>query len=186
IKWWILTATVLTLFLAFGKHFPLISDLFFDYFPMYNKFRAVESILIIPAILIPLLAILAVNELFTRADQIPDLNKKVLYTFIGVGGFCLLVGLMPSLFLDFKNSQHQQFVSSLQQYFGDSAGQIGAALVKDRASLASADAYRSFFIVLIAFGLIWFYLQKKLSMPLFIGVLGVLILVDLWSVDKRY
>ncbi|MBD1423829.1 YfhO family protein [Sphingobacterium chuzhouense] len=188
IKWWILTATILTILLAFGRHFPLVSDLFFDYFPMYNKFRAVESILVIPAILIPILAILAVNELFTNADRIPKLDKKVLYTFVGVGGFCLLIAFMPSLFLDFRNSQHQQLVSSLEQAFGDkaAAGQVASALVKDRASLATADAYRSFFIVLITFGLIWFYIKKKLSMPLFIGILGVVILADLWSVDKRY
>src|SRR5690606_29292978 len=67
VKWWVLGATVLTILLAFGRHFPLISDLFFDYFPMYNKFRAVESILVIPALLIPLLAVLTLNELFTRA-----------------------------------------------------------------------------------------------------------------------
>ncbi|NGM67280.1 YfhO family protein [Sphingobacterium sp. SGR-19] len=188
IKWWILTATILTIFLAFGRHFPLVSDLFFDYFPMYNKFRAVESILVIPAILIPILAILGVNELFTNADRIANLDKKVLYTFIGVGGFCLLIAFMPSLFLDFRNSQHQQLVSSLEQAFGDkhAAGQVASALVKDRASLATADAYRSFFIVLITFGLVWFYIKKKLSMPLFVGILGVVILADLWSVDKRY
>lgn len=188
IKWWILIATVLTIFLAFGRHFPLISDLFFDYFPMYNKFRAVESILVIPAILIPILAILAVNELFTRADQIPKLDKKVLYTFGGVGGFCLLVALMPTLFLDFRNSQHPELVSSLEQMFGDknAAGQVASALVKDRASLATTDAYRSLFIVIITFGLIWFYIKKKLSMPVFVAILGVVILADLWSVDKRY
>src|SRR5690606_39443503 len=98
-----------------------------------------------------------------------------LYTFIGVGGVCLLIALMPSLFLDFRNSQHQQLISSLEQAFGDknAAGQVASALVKDRASLASADAYRSFFIVLVMFGLVWFYLKKKISVPLFIGVLGV-------------
>lgn len=188
LKWWILAATVLTVFLAFGRHFPLISDLFFDYFPMYNKFRAVESILVIPAVLIPILAILAVNELFTRANHIPNLDKKVLYTFFGVGGFCLLVALMPSLFLDFRNSEHQQLVSSLEQMFGDrnAAGQVASALVKDRASLATADAYRSLLIVIITFGLVWFYIKKKLTMPMFVGILGVVILVDLWSVDKRY
>lgn len=188
LKWWIVVATVLTIFLAFGRHFPLISDLFFDYFPMYNKFRAVESILVIPAILIPILAILTVNELFTRADQIPNLDKKVLYTFFGVGGFCLLVALIPSLFLDFRNSGHQQLVSSLEQAFGDrdAAGQVASALVKDRASLATADAYRSLFIVIITFGLIWFYIKKKLTMPMFVGILGIVILADLWSVDKRY
>lgn len=189
IKWWIVGVTVLSILLAFGKHFPLISDLFFDYFPMYNKFRAVESILIIPAILIPLLAVLAVNELITRGDTIPKLDKKVLYTFIGVGGFCLLVAFVPSLFLDFKTSNHQTFVSQVEQVFGGDKGaanEVVRALIKDRTSLATADAYRSFFIVALTFGLIWFFIKKKLGMPVLVGVLGIIILADLWSVDKRY
>ncbi|WP_437920136.1 YfhO family protein [Sphingobacterium sp. LRF_L2] len=187
-KWWLLTATILCIFLAFGRHFPLISDLFFDYFPMYNKFRAVESILVIPSILIPLLAILGVNELLTKSAEIPKLDKKVLYSFIGVGGICLLVGLVPSLFLDFKTSSHQQFVSAVEQMFGDksAANQVVNALVKDRSSLASKDAYRSFLIVLLTFGLVWLFLKKKIGMPAFVAVLGVIILADLWSVDKRY
>ncbi len=188
VKWWVLSATALCILLAFGRHFPLVSDLFFDYFPMYNKFRAVESILVIPAILIPLLGMLAVNELFNRAPEIPKLDKTVLYTFIALGGFCLLVGLMPSLFLDFKNSGHQDYINNIgQQLGGQSAGaEFSNALIKDRSSLASKDAYRSFFIIAITFGLVWFYIKKKLSMPVFVIVLGIVTLADLWAVDKRY
>jgi len=188
IKWWILTATVLIIFLAFGRHFPLISDLFFDYFPMYNKFRAVESTLVIAAILIPVLAILAVNELLTKADQIVNLDKKVLYTFVGVGGVCLLVALLPNLFLDFKSSTHTEFVSSLGQQLGDQhAGtELGNALVKDRSSLASKDAYRSLLIVALTFGLVWFYIKRKVSVNVFVALLAIIILADLWAVDKRY
>ncbi|SMG46389.1 YfhO family protein [Sphingobacterium psychroaquaticum] len=188
IKWWILAATVLIIFLAFGRHFPLISDIFFDYFPMYNKFRAVESTLVIAAILIPVLAMLAVNELLTKGDQIEKLDKKVLYTFIGVGGLCLVVALMPSLFLDFKTSTHRDFVAHLAQQLGDqgAANELANALVKDRTSLATKDAYRSLFIVALTFGLVWFYIKKKLNVTAFIAILGVVILADLWSVDKRY
>src|SRR5690606_1577088 len=134
LKWWILAATVLTILLSFGKHFTLISDLFFDYFPMYNKFRAVESILIIPSILIPLLAVLAVHELITRKDEIIDLDKKVLYSFGAVAAVCLIVAVMPSI-LDLKNSEHQNFVAMLGQQIGDAgmANQLADALVKDRA-----------------------------------------------------
>lgn len=188
IKWWVLGATLLCVLLAFGRHFTLVSDLFFDYFPMYNKFRAVESILVIPAILIPLLAILAVNELFVRAHEIPKLDKKVLYTFAAVGGFCLLVAFIPSLFLSFKNSGHQDFVDSIgQQLGGQSMGaELSNALLKDRSSLATSDAYRSFFIIAITFGLIWLYIKKKIGIPVFVGVLGIVTLADLWAVDKRY
>jgi len=188
LKWWILSAGALVLLLSLGRHFPLISDLFFDYFPLYNKFRAVESILVIVSILIPLLAVLAVNELLTRGKEIPNLDKKVLYTFVGVGGLCLVVAVMPSLFLHFKPSTYNDFVAMLGQQFGDNnlAQKLSSALIKDRSALASADAWRSFFIVGIAFVLVWFYIKKKASATVLIVGLGILTLFDLWSVDKRY
>jgi len=188
LKWWILTTTILVLLLSFGRHFPLVSDIFFDYFPMYNKFRAVESILIVVSVLIPMFAILTVNEIINKADHIPHLNKRLLYTFAVMGGFILLVALMPDLFLSFKNSQHQQLIESFgQQMQNQNAGaELAAALVKDRASLASKDAYRSFALLLIVFGLLWFYIKKKESVTVLIVGLGVVFLVDLWSVDKRY
>lgn len=188
LKWWVVSALVLTLLLALGENFPLVSDIFFDYVPLYNNFRAPESILIIPSILIPLLAVLAVNELLTHAEDIPQLDKKVLYTFVGVGGFCLLVALLPSLFLDFKTANHQEFVNSVNQQLGDAmvANELVSSLIKDRTALAVSDAYRSLFIVALTFGLVWFYLKKKLTLPVFVVVLGVITLVDLWTVDKRY
>ncbi|MGJ1421504.1 YfhO family protein [Sphingobacterium spiritivorum] len=188
IKWWILGATALIIFLSFGRHLPFISDLFFDYFPMYNKFRAVESILVIAALLIPILAILCINELINRSSEIKNLDKKVLYTFIGVGGLCLLIALVPDMFLSLRNSKHQDLVEVFTQQIGDRtvANETVTALVKDRASLASKDAWRSFFIVALTFGLIWFYLKKKLNYTVLVVALGVIFLADLWSVDKRY
>lgn len=187
LKWWILSAVVLTLLLSFGRHFPLISDLFFDYFPMYNKFRAVESILIILSILIPLLAIMAVNELINRGDEVAQLDKKVLYTFGIVGAICLVVALMPNI-LAFKTSTHQEFVQMLTQNFGDAnlANQLSAELIKDRADLASADAWRSLGIVLVVFALVWFFVKKKVSANILVIGIGLITLIDLWSVDKRY
>ncbi len=187
LKWWIVSATVLTILLSFGRHFPLISDLFFDYFPMYNKFRAVESILVIPSILIPLLAILALNELVVRQKEIVDLDKKVLYSFGGVAAVCLVIAVMPNI-LSFKTSNHQEFIAMLGQNLGDAgvASQLADALIKDRANLASSDAWRSFFIVALIFALVWTYLKQKVSGTVLVLCLGVITLVDLWTVDKRY
>ncbi|MGH2624403.1 MAG: hypothetical protein ACRDE7_12110, partial [Sphingobacterium sp.] len=187
LKWWILGATVLTILLSFGRHFPLISDIFFDYFPMYNKFRAVESILVIPSVLIPLLAIMAINEIINRAPEIKDLDKKVIYSGAGVAVICLIVALMPSI-LDLRTSQHQAYLANLQQMIGDQAAaqQVANALLKDRADMASADAWRSFFIVLLTFGFVWFFIKKKMGIAVLIAGIGVITLVDLWSLDKRY
>src|SRR5690606_21938151 len=108
---------------------------------------------------------LTLNELITKADKIEKLDKKVLYTFIGVGVICLLVAFVPDLFLSFKNKDHAQLIESLTQQVGDqnAANQWANSLIKDRSAVASADAYRSFAIVLITFLAIWFYIKKKLS-----------------------
>lgn len=187
LKWWILWATILTILLSFGKHFPLVSDLFFDYFPMYNKFRAVESILIIPSILIPLLAALAIHEIITRKEEIVDLDKKVLYSFGIVGVLCLIVALMPNI-LSFRIADHQNFVAMLSQQLGDAnlASQLADALIKDRASLASSDAWRSFFILVLIFAFVWSFLKRKTNATVLIVAVGAITLIDLWSVDKRY
>lgn len=188
LKWWILTTTVLALLLSFGKNFTLVSDLFFDYFPMYNKFRAVESILVLVSITVPLMAIMTVNELLTRAKEIPNLDKKVLYTFVGIGGVCLLIGLLPDLFLNFRNAGHNNLIESFTQQIGDKsfATEMVNQLVLDRKDIASKDAYRSFVIVLLTFGAVWFYLKRKVSEGALLGTLLVLFLFDLWSVDKRF
>lgn len=187
-KWWLVSATALTIFLAFGKHLPFISDLFFDYFPMYNKFRAVESILVIPSVLIPILAVLALDQIISRAAEVKNLDKKLLYTGGSIAALCLLIALMPDLFLNFRSSTHQQLIASYQQQVGDAAmgNEIVNALLKDRAAIASADAWRSLIIVLITFGAVWFYVKKKASLTILLAVVGLVTLADLWTVNKRY
>ena len=187
LKWWILSATILTLLLSFGRHLPFISDLFFDYFPMYNKFRAVESILIVPSVLIPLLAIMGVNEIITKGNEIPQLDKKVLYSGAIIGAICLIIALMPSI-LSLRTSEHQTYVTSLQQGVGNQelANELVNALIADRSEMASKDAWRSFFIVALTFGFVWFFIKKKLNVAVLIAALGVITLADLWTLDKRY
>jgi len=187
LKWWMLSAFILTMLLALGENFPLVIDIFFDYFPLFNKFRAPESILIIPSILVPLLAVLAVHELINRKDEIVNLDKKILYSFGSVAVICLLIAIVPSI-LSFRVSDHQGFVAMLSQQLGDAgmANQLADALVKDRSNLASADAWRSFFIVAVVLALIFAFIKKKLSATVLIIAIGTVTLVDLWTVDKRY
>lgn len=188
LKWWLVSATALFLLLSFGRHFPLVSDLFFDYFPMYNKFRAVESTLIVVSLLVPILAVLAVDQITKHAAQIPNLDKKLLYTFAGVGGLSLLIALLPELFFSFKTSAHAQMVDALAQQVGERqfAADLSNALVKDRVSLARSDAFRSFIFAALTFALLWLMVKGKLKQTAGIIALGLVILVDLWTVDKRF
>lgn len=187
LKWWIVGATLLSLLLSFGKNFPLVSDLFFNYFPLYNKFRAVESTLVVAAFVIPILAVLAIQALITNKDQ-KFLEKKMIYSLGIVGGISLLIALIPSVFLNFKGQNYQGLIQQLSQQIQDVnfAESIGNALQKDRAGLAMMDAWRSLLFVLITAGICWLLVKNKVKGSVAVILLGVTILVDMWAVDRRY
>lgn len=189
IKWWILTAVSFSILLSFGKYFQSFSDLFFDHFPMYNKFRAVESILVIAGFLIPLLAVLTIQEILTRIDQRKEILKLSLRTFYVLGGLLVLIYLLPSLFLSFASENDGNIRNQMEQMSGGDAGFAGQlidAIQSDRASLAQNDALRSIAFVALAMGLLFLFLKDKLKKEYLLAGLAVLILVDMWSVDKRY
>jgi hypothetical protein len=188
LKWWILSTTVLFMLLSFGKHFPFVSDLFFDYFPLYNKFRAVESILAVVGLMVPILAFLAIKEAQEGGLDQKTLVKKLTWSAGLVGGFSLLVALAPTLFFGFKTSTHQDFIQSLTQGFGDgsAAQKVANALILDRISIARADAIRSFLFIVVGFGIVWAFIMKKMNTQLAFGLLALAVLIDMWQVDRRY
>jgi hypothetical protein len=189
IKWWILSASLLCLLLSFGRHLPFLSDLFFDYFPLYNKFRAVESILVITAFLIPVLAILAVKVVAFHTEDPKKLNKSLLNSLYITGGLLIILIAVPTVLLDFKTQNHNAFIEQLTQVTnGDRAfaDSIAKALVDDRISLARMDALRSLFFVLIGAGLIWALIRKKMNPQVTFIILAGVILTDMWNIDRRY
>jgi hypothetical protein len=188
-KWWIASTSFLFIFLSFGKNFPLISDLFFDYFPMYNKFRSVDFALAVPAFLAPLLAFLALKELIDQKEKRKELPVKLLHSFYITAGILLLVLLVPGVLFDFKTASHREFLASLTQAFGGNstvANAIGEGLVGDRMALARADALRSLIFVSIGFVTLWFMMKSKIKTETAVIILGVTILIDMWAIDRRY
>ncbi|MEO8795640.1 MAG: hypothetical protein ABI390_09240, partial [Daejeonella sp.] len=189
LKWWIVAATLLSIFLAFGKNLPFISDLFFNFFPLYNKFRAVESVLVIAGFLVPVLAILAVKEVAFHTEDPKKLQKKLVYSLGITVAILLLVILMPTALFSFRAPNHEAFVQQLLQLTGGDqafADSIANALVQDRASLARMDALRSLVFVLLGAGLIWGLIKQKIKPQLAFILFAVAILVDMWGVDRRY
>ncbi|WP_316790760.1 YfhO family protein [Pedobacter frigoris] len=189
LKWWILGTTILFMLLSFGKNFPLVSDLFFEYFPMYNKFRAVESILAIVGLMVPLLAFLAIKEAQEGAYDQKELVKKLTISAGITGGFALLVAIMPTAFFSFTTANHQQMVQALTQMLENNASvahSIAGALISDRADIARADALRSVLFIAIGYGLVWAIITKKMNIQLAVILLGLAVLIDMWQVDRRY
>ncbi|MBC8986230.1 hypothetical protein H9X96_10635 [Pedobacter sp. N36a] len=189
LKWWIVGTTVLFMFLSFGKNAPFVSDLFFEYFPMYNKFRAVESILALVGLMVPILAVLAIREAQEGSYDQKTLTNKLTIAAGITGGLSLLVAVMPTAFFSFTSSMHPQMLQALTQMLDNNSGvaqSITNALISDRADIARADALRSLVFIAIGYALVWAFINKKLNAQTAIIILGVATLIDLWQVDRRY
>ena len=174
---WILLATIMSIMLAWGKNFMPLTDLFLDYFPGYNKFRAVSMILVIAEFTLPLLGFVALNKFLTTDASFGEKKKPLQLAFYIVGGLTLVFALIPTLFFDFVGGQDANLSKS---------GWPIDALQADRAGLLSADAWRSFIFIALTFGAMWMFLKNKLSSKYVILIVGVLVLADMWPINKRY
>ena len=183
-KWALLAATVLSILLSWGKNFMGFTDFFIDYVPMYNKFRAVSSILVIAEFTIPLLAMLALKEVVATPAIIKERKKDFLISFGLTGGLALLFAVLPKVF--FPSYVSTMEMNALQGIPADQLVPLLANLEEVRMSLFTSDAWRSFFIVLLGAGLVWAYGMGKLKQVPLVAALAVLCLVDMWSVNKRY
>ncbi len=176
-KWWIFGISFLAIFLSMGKNFMGLTDLFFYHFPLYNKFRSVTFILAIAQTLFPMLGLLAIRDLIKEKADIAQLKKQVLYSLAIVGGLCLVFALMPNM----ASVESESIDAQLKQY-----NLPMDPIYEARASVRQMDALRSLFFIILAVGAIWVYLIGKLKQQVFALILGVLVLVDLWGVDRRY
>ena len=183
-KWALLAATILSILLSWGKNFMGFTDFFIDYVPMYNKFRAVSSILVIAEFTIPLLAMLALKEVVSTPKLLQERRKDFLISFALTGGLTLLFALVPKVF--FSSYVSTMEMNALQSIPAEQLVPLLANLEEVRMSLFTSDAWRSFFIILIGAGLVWAYGMGKLKQITLIGALAVLCLVDMWDVNKRY
>lgn len=182
-KWALLIATLFSVALSWGRNFMWLTELFFDYFPMYNKFRAVESILIVAEITVPLLAFLGLKAINDKQVPWERLKKSLLISGGVTAAICALVALMAGS-IDVTSS-----------YDASWKGQMGSLydlILDQRQALIRSDAWRSLLFVLAGFGVTYWYAytlynKEKKNATLIAGVaLTVLIVADMWPVDKRF
>lgn len=179
-KWTLFAGAVFLTFLALGRNFSLFNDFMFHNLPLYNKFRTVEMALVIPGLVFPIIAIWGVKEILAEKVDAVLFKRGMIAALAITGGLSLVLWLMPSVLLDFRSPVDPQF--QLPEPFYN-------ALLMDRASLASADALRSLLFILLGAALLfWFYVtkNKKMAATLVSAGIAVLILADLWTVDRRY
>ena len=184
-KWALVAATVLSILLSWGKNFMGFTDFFIDYVPMYSKFRTVASILVIAEFTIPLLAMMALREIFLRPQLIREQYKPFVASFLLTGGVAFLFAIMPTVFFSsfISSAEMGALQSSLPSEY---VAPIISNLTDMRVAMFTADAWRSFFVVLIGTLLLLFFAMGRLKAKATLGLVAVLCLIDLWSVDKRY
>lgn len=177
-KWWLLFGTLLSLVLSWGKNFSVLTDFMIDYFPLYDKFRAVSSIQVVLELCVPILAVLALKKLLM--DKVPHSDKLKSLTY--ATGTVLGIGVLLFLFkgaFDFVGTADDNLrMTGLEE--------LPNMLQLDRKSVYTSDLLRSLAYALSTALLIWFYLKEKVKMNFLIIAVGVLIVVDLVGVDLRY
>ena len=185
-RYWILGASILTIFLAWGSNFMALSDFFIDFVPFYNKFRAPSSILVVVELLFPLIAILGLYRFFnsnetteTSAENIltEAYKKKILINVsAAVLGITFLLIIFGKSILGFYTASEKTY---LPPYLLD-------FLVDERFKMFRIDAIKAVVYVGIAAAVLFLSLKKKIGQNIAIIILGLVSLLDLWSVNKRY
>ncbi len=175
-KWWLLSATVISIILSWGGNIMPLTSFLLDHLPLYNKFRAPSMTLVIAQFAMPLLGFVALNNILTGKVEKKIWLNGLKWAAIISGGLSLLFAVLPGFLGDFSNvSDSARFPDWLID-----------SVIEDRKSLLRMDAFRSFVFIALAAGALYLWNLKKIKTNFFIGVLGVLILIDLWAVDKRY
>jgi hypothetical protein len=183
-KWWLLAATIFSLVLAWGSNLSGINNFLFEHMPLYNKFRAPSMALVVTTLTMSTLAILAVKRFIELSSEktegkLPKITvDKALYMAFGiVGGISLLFALMPDAFFSFTSSADVRF---------SNVPEIYSALLEQRKAMLVADAWRSFGFIAAAAALMYCYRRFNLKTAMFVAALGVLFLLDMWPVCKRF
>ncbi|MDR0659919.1 MAG: YfhO family protein [Prevotellaceae bacterium] len=185
----LLVGTVFSILLAWGHNFMWFTNLFLDYFPYYNKMRTVSSILIVAEFCIPILAILALVKMVEKPSIIKE-NKRGLYISLGlIAGLVLIFIVAPKVFFSFLSDNEAAYYGSMAK---GGAGypvtykEITSYIEAVRVSVFRADAWRSLFIIIMGLGFIRLYSKKKINKALFVGAIGVIVLLDLFLINRRY
>jgi hypothetical protein len=174
---WITVAIVLSIMLSWGHNFESFNNFMFDYFPGYSKFRSVSMTLVIALLCIPLAAFAGAEQLLLDLKK-PETQKKLLKAAAITGGI-LLLAVVYSTIGSFRAPVDAQLSGQLPDWYLE-------ALRADRASLLRSDAFRSLIFIALALTCLYFHMKAKLSAGVFLTFVGLLVMIDLWTVDKRY
>ena len=187
LKWALLVATLLSILLSWGKNFMGFTNFFLDYVPGYDKFRAVSMTLVIAEVCMPLLGFLGLAEIAKSPESFKQ-NLKKFWIALGItAGICLVFYIAPKAFFSFlSQGEANQFAAMSKGKDGAIYSSFATQLENVRVAIFRKDALRSLLFILLAAVPIFLYGKGKLkATPAFV-ILAVLVLVDMYPVDRRY
>ncbi len=174
-KWWIIGIVLFTFLLSLGKNFLFLNNFMLDYFPGYNKFRDVKNVVFIQHFALVVMAMLAIRELYAGNISETKLGKSILYSWGILAGLCMLFILVPSVAGNFVSPTDARYPKQLVDAF-----------ILDRRAMLRADSFRSLAFVSLAAGISYLYIKNKLKASYALAGLILIVLVDLWSFNKKY
>ncbi|MBO4586796.1 MAG: hypothetical protein J5677_03140 [Bacteroidales bacterium] len=181
-RWWILAASVLAILLSWGHNLPGFNGWVFNHIPLYNKFRTPSMALVLANVCMVILAVLALKTVFDKERDRKAINRG-LYIATGVVGGLILLVLVLSGSFSYSGSSDQQMAAQ----YGSQWDMIKSVLVSDRAALLRSDSWRSLLFVVLTGVVLWLYNNEKLKKAwIAIALIGILVVIDLWGVDRRY
>ena len=187
LKWALLIATLLSILLSWGKNFMGFTNFFLDYIPGYDKFRAVSMTLVIAEVTIPMLGFLGLAEIAKSPESFKQ-NMKKFYIALGItAGICLLFYIAPKVFFNFlSQSEAEQFASMNKGKDGALYASFATQLEDVRVAIFRKDALRSLLFIIMAAVPVFLYGKEKLKGQIAFPILAVLVLFDMFPIDKRY
>ncbi len=189
LKWVLLAVTILSIMLGWGHNLMWFTDFFLEYVPGYNKFRTVSMTLVMAELTIPLLGMMALYRIYKEPGLLKEKQREFFMALGLTAGLALIFYLLPTTFFSFLSEQevtafNDQKVN--QPQYADQIAVFTEQLKQARVDIFQADALRSIFFILAAAAVIYFYSRRKLKANIMILIVGLLVLVDMWSVNKRY
>ncbi|MBK5214310.1 MAG: YfhO family protein [Flavobacteriaceae bacterium] len=181
LKWWVVSAFVLTLLLSWGKNFSGLTEFFIDYVPFYDKFRAVSSIQVIIELILPVLAVVGLHQFFNKFEREKEKKKALIWSSGLVIGITVIFYLFKSSLFSFSTETDRLVAEHFKLPYS-----FIESLREDRMSLMSEDTLRSLIFIVLTAGTLWLFIKGKLKKSFAIAVLSILILFDLVGIDRRY
>ena len=178
LKKWLIAATIFSILMSWGKNLDFLTNLFIDFVPLYNKFRAVSSIQVIAELAIPLLGILGLKEIFNKEINTKEKIDALKKSLIIVGGLALLFTVAGTSLFSFESLGDARYENM--------APGFTEALIADRKEIFFQDSLRSLVLVIGIALVLWFFVKEKINKNIVLGVFLVLILFDMVGIAKRY